>query len=108
MYKTRYDDPMKTILTTNKFDDWFENLRDKVAQARIKIRIRRAIDGNFGDCKPVGDGVSEMRIHYGAGYRLYFVQQGFEIVILLAGGDKSTQENDIKTALQLARELKEA
>lgn len=69
------------------------------------MRIRRAEGGNFGDCKPVGEGVSEMRIQYGAGYRVYFVQRGMEVVILLAGGDKSTQASDIKTALKLAQEF---
>jgi putative addiction module killer protein len=70
--------------------------------------LRRAELGNFGDCEPVGEGVSEMRIHHGPGYRVYWVQRGQEIFILLAGGDKSTQAKDIKTALQLARKLKEA
>ncbi|MFA6972937.1 MAG: type II toxin-antitoxin system RelE/ParE family toxin [Gallionella sp.] len=98
---------MHTILTTDVFDLWFEQLRDNQAKARIKARLRRAEDGNFGDAKPVAKGISEMRIHYGAGYRLYFMQNGFEIVLLLAGGDKSTQANDIQTALALARKVKE-
>ena len=72
---------------------------------RIQVRIDRAEDGNFGDCQPVGEGVSEMRIHYGPGYRVYFMQRGMEIVILLAGGDKSTQAKDIKAALKIARQL---
>ncbi len=96
---------MKTIYTTEMFDDWFVALRDRMAQQRIQARIRRAELGNFGDCKPVGEGVSEMRIHYGPGYRIYFLQRGTEIVILLAGGDKSTQSTDIKTALSLVRQL---
>ncbi len=96
---------MNTIHTTDTFDDWFVGLRDRMAQKRIQARIRRAELGNFGDCEPVGDGVSEMRIHYGAGYRVYFVRRGMEIVILLAGGDKSTQSQDIKTALNLVRQL---
>jgi putative addiction module killer protein len=94
-----------SIYTTDEFDDWFVTLRDKQAQKRIQARIDRAEDGNFGDCKPVGEGVSEMRIHYGAGYRVYFVQRGLEMVVLLAGGDKSNQQKDIQTALKLAREL---
>jgi putative addiction module killer protein len=98
---------MKIILTTDTFDNWFEKLRDNAAKARINARLRRVQEGNLGDIKPVGEGVSEMRIHYGAGYRLYFVQRGLEIIVLLAGGDKSTQTNDIKTALKLAKELKE-
>lgn len=76
-----------------------------MAQTRIQARVRSAELGNFGDCEPVGEGVSEMRIHYGPGYRVYFVQRGMEIVILLAGGDKSTQDKDIKTALNLVRQL---
>lgn len=96
---------MKTIHTTEVFDGWFASLRDRLAEKRIQARIRRAELGNFGDCEPVGEGVSEMRIHYGPGYRVYFAQRGMEIVILLAGGDKSTQSKDIKTALELARQL---
>lgn len=96
---------MKAIHTTDVFDDWFAGLRDRQAARRIQVRIDRAEDGNFGDCEPVGEGVSEMRIHYGPGYRVYFAQRGIEVVILLAGGDKSTQSKDIKTALELAREL---
>jgi len=86
---------------------WFESLRDKQAARRIQARIDRAEEGNFGDCKPIGEGVSEMRIHYGPGYRVYFAQRGMEIVILLAGGDKSSQDKDIKTALGLAQQIKE-
>jgi putative addiction module killer protein len=96
---------MKNIYTTEEFDNWFIKLRDKQAQKRIQARIDRAESGNFGDCEPVGEGISEMRIHYGPGYRVYFAQQGMEIVILLAGGDKSTQSKDIKIALELARQL---
>lgn len=96
---------MKTILTSQLFDAWFAGLRDQQARRRVQVRIDRAEDGNFGDCEPVGEGVSEMRIHYGPGYRVYFTQRGHEIVILLAGGDKSTQGKDIKTALEMAREL---
>ncbi len=69
------------------------------------MRIGRVELGNFGDCEPVGEGVSEMRIHYGPGYRVYFMQRGLEVVILLAGGEKSTQSKDIKAALKLARKL---
>lgn len=96
---------MKQILTTEVFDAWFTTLRDIRAKVRIQARIDRAELGNFGDCAPVGEGVSEMRIHYGPGYRVYFVQRGFEVVILLAGGDKSSQTRDIKRALDLARDL---
>ena len=98
---------MRSIYSTDVFDAWFEALRDKQAARRIQARIDRVEDGNFGDCQPVGEGVSEMRIHYGPGYRVYLAQRGAEIVILLAGGDKATQDKDIKTALGLAKQLKE-
>jgi len=96
---------MNSILTTEIFDAWFAGLKDLQAIRRVQTRIDRAEDGNFGDCEPVGEGVSEMRIHYGPGYRVYFVKRGMEIVILLAGGNKSTQSKDIKTALEIARQL---
>jgi putative addiction module killer protein len=85
------------LLTIEKFDAWFAKLKGKQAIRRIQVRIDRAEDENFGDCEPVGEGVSEMRIHYGPGYRVYFTQRGMEIVILLAGGDKSTQAKEIKS-----------
>jgi len=96
---------MKQVLTTQIFDGWFASLRDARARVRIQARIDRAVLGNFGDCAPVGEGVSEMRIHYGPGYRVYFTQRGLEVVILLAGGDKSSQTKDIARALELARGL---
>lgn len=96
---------MISIQTTAIFDAWFARLKDKRAVARIQARIDRAEDGNFGDCSALGEGVSEMRIHCGPGYRVYFVQRDRELVILLAGGTKSTQSKDIKTALQLAGKL---
>ncbi|MBA3033132.1 MAG: type II toxin-antitoxin system RelE/ParE family toxin [Gammaproteobacteria bacterium] len=96
---------MTTVYTTEQFDNWFDGLRDERGRAAIRVRVRRAEDGNFGDCEPVGEGVSEMRIHYGPGYRVYFKRTGIEIVILLAGGDKSTQAKDVKKALKLAREI---
>lgn len=94
-----------TLQSTEVFDDWFARLRDRMAKAAIQVRLRRAEDGNFGDCKPVGEGVSEMRIHVGAGYRVYFKQVGMEIYVLLAGGDKTSQARDIQTALDIARQL---
>ena len=96
---------VNAIQTTETFDAWFGGLRDRKAKARIQARIDRAEEGNFGDCAPVGNGVSEMRIHHGPGYRVYCKRLGREWVILLAGGDKSTQQTDIKIALRLAREL---
>ncbi|MFA6009253.1 MAG: type II toxin-antitoxin system RelE/ParE family toxin [Desulfobacteraceae bacterium] len=83
---------MISIQTTDIFDAWFASLKDKRAVARIQARIDRAEDGNFGDCSPVGEGVSEMRIHYGPGYRVYFVQRGVELVILLAGQQLYTEQ----------------
>lgn len=80
-------------------------LRDNNARIRIAARIRRAEMGNFGDAEPVGEGVSEMRIHYGPGYRVYFVRQGTDVVILLCGGDKSTQARDIAAAKEMAKEV---
>ena len=98
---------MKSIYTTEVFDAWLEYLKDKQTARRIQARIDRAEEGNFGDHKAVGEGVSEMRIHHGPGFRVYFTQHGLEIVILLAGGDKSSQSKDIETAHELARQLKE-
>lgn len=100
-----YTFPMRTVLTTEVFDIWFSGLRDRQAKARIAARIRRAEEDNLGDCAPVGDGVSEMRVHCGPGYRVYFIERGLELIILLAGGDKSTQGKDIKAAQKLAREI---
>lgn len=94
---------MIDIRQTETYAAWFESLRDRQARARIDIRIRRLSLGNPGDVKAVGEGVSELRIDYGPGYRVYFVQRGHTVVILLAGGDKRTQDRDIKTALELAR-----
>lgn len=78
--------------------DWLNGLRDTRARARIEIRFRRVMTGNFGDCKPVGEGVTEMRVDIGAGYRVYFGQQGRRLVILLCGGDKGSQRADIEQA----------
>lgn len=96
---------MYTIQTTEVFDAWIAALKDRQAMLRVQARIRRAELGNFGDVKPVGEGVSEMRIDFGPGYRVYFTQRGLEFVFLLAGGNKSTQTKDIKAALALARQL---
>ncbi len=98
---------MRTILTTEWFDAWFSDLRDRQARARIQARIDRVAAGNLGNCAPVGEGVSEMKIDVGPGYRVYFVQRGLELTVLLAGGDKSTQAKDIGLAKDLARQLEE-
>ncbi|MBU6185452.1 MAG: type II toxin-antitoxin system RelE/ParE family toxin [Synechococcales bacterium] len=96
---------MIEIRETEIYSRWFKSLRDRQSKARIDIRIRRLSTGNPGDVKPVGQGVSELRIDYGPGYRVYFVQRGETLIILLAGGDKRTQEQDIITALDLAQDL---
>jgi len=96
---------MIEVRQTDEYAEWFKGLLDRQARARINTRIRRLSLGNPGDVKPVGEGVSELRIDYGPGYRVYFVQRGEMLVILLAGGDKRTQNRDIRTALELAREL---
>ena len=90
---------------TNEYARWFELLRDQQARARILVRVRRLSLGNPGDCKPIGEGASELRIDHGPGYRVYFVQRGGELIVLLAGGIKNSQRRDIATALELARNL---
>ena len=93
------------IRQTEEYANWFKRLRNREARARILTRIRRLSLGNPGDVKPVGEGVSEMRIDFGPGYRIYFSQQGETLVVLLAGGDKKTQKQDVKMAQELARGL---
>jgi len=93
------------IHKTETFAQWLDGLRDVRARARVQVRIERLAAGNAGDVSPVGEGVSELRIDYGPGYRVYFKKHGREAVILLAGGDKRTQSADIKTALRQARNL---
>ena len=96
---------MIEIRKTDDFAKWIDGLRDIRARARVLARIERLALGLAGDVKPVGEGVSELRIHYGPGYRVYFKKRGKTLVILLAGGDKRTQTRDIRTALRLARNL---
>ncbi|MHA4731178.1 type II toxin-antitoxin system RelE/ParE family toxin [Ensifer adhaerens] len=96
---------MIEVRQTDIFSDWLAGLRDKNAKAKIVARIRRLELGNPGDVKPVGEGVSEMRVDYGPGYRVYFVSQGDTVVILLCAGDKSSQSNDIAKAKRLAKEI---
>ena len=93
------------IRKTEVYALWLDGLRDLNARARIQVRVERLAAGNAGDVKPVGEGVSELRINYGPGYRVYFTMRGRELVVLLAGGVKGTQTTDIKTALHLARNL---
>ena len=96
---------MFEVRKTDVFAKWQDGLDDIRARARVQARIERLAGGNPGDVKPVGGGVSEMRIDYGPGYRVYFTRAGREIIVLLAGGDKSTQDADIKLAVRLARNL---
>lgn len=96
---------MNTFSRSDEFDAWLVALKDKLGRARILHRIRSAEHGNFGDCEPVGEGVSEMRIHIGPGYRVYFTRRGEVIYLLLLGGNKSSQKRDIKCAIEMARTL---
>jgi putative addiction module killer protein len=96
---------MIEVRETATYADWFASLRDLQARARILVRIRRLSLGNPGDAKPVSEGVSELRIDYGPGYRVYFIRRGQTVVILLGGGDKSSQRRDITAALALAKEV---
>jgi len=96
---------MNTFLRSDEFDAWLAGLKDKVGRARIALRIRSAELGNFGDCEPVGEGVSEMRIHFGPGYRVYYTRRGEVLYLLLVGGNKSAQKRDIKRAIEMARAL---
>ena len=95
---------MNTLLKSDRFAEWLDKLKDMRAKFGIFARIRRAELGNFGDCRAVGEGVSEMRIHVGAGYRVYFMQDGGHVYLLLVGGDKSTQQGDIAAAIDMAKE----
>ena len=96
---------MSTFLRTPEFDIWLKALRDPIAKARVIARIRSAEAGNLGDCSPVGDGISEMRIHIGPGYRLYYCRRGDITYLLLCAGDKSSQQKDIRTAKTLLKSL---
>ena len=94
---------MFQLFRTDQYKSWFDGLRDRRAAARIATRIDRLAEGNPGDVKPVGEGLSEMRIDYGPGYRVYYVQRGPSVLLLLVGGDKSTQTADIRIAKKLAK-----
>ncbi|MDL2290720.1 type II toxin-antitoxin system RelE/ParE family toxin [Desulfovibrio sp. OttesenSCG-928-F20] len=100
---------MQNVLNkTDTFLNWIDGLKDQRGRARVLSRLVAAGNGNFGDCGSVGEGVSEMRIHFGPGYRVYFAQEGRNIYLLIAGGDKSTQERDIKLAKTMWKDLKKA
>ena len=96
---------MNTLIRTAKFSAWLTSVRDKVALARIAQRLDAMVAGHFGDCEPVGEGISEMRIHIGAGYRIYFSRRGEVVYLLLSGGTKASQQRDIKRAKQMLKLL---
>ena len=98
---------MFTVFQTEEFVAWLDDLKDKRAQIRIAARLRQAESGNLGDWQPIEGEVSELRVNYGPGYRLYFARRGRIIIVILNGGDKSTQKRDIRRALKLAAELGE-
>jgi len=98
---------MLSFLRTPQFDQWLRGLRDPIAKARVAARIRSAQAGNFGDCEPVGDGISEMRIHAGPGYRVYYARHGEVVYLLLCGGDKSSQKRDIQQAKALLKSVEQ-
>ena len=98
---------MKEVRSSAVFDNWFKKLRDSRAKDRIYRRIKRLAEGNPGDIEPVGEGISEMRIDYGPGYRVYYKDTGREIIVLLCGGDKRTQQRDITEARKIARLFEE-
>ena len=96
---------MFAIRKTETYANWLDSLRDARARARVLVRVERLAAGNPGDVRPAGEGVSELRIAYGPGYRVYFKKQGRTIIVLLAGGDKRSQSDDVRTALRLAQNL---
>jgi putative addiction module killer protein len=98
---------MREVRSSAIFDNWFKKLRDSRAKDRIYRRIKRLAEGNPGDIEPVGEGISEMRIDYGPGYRVYYKDTGREIIVLLCGGDKRTQQRDITEARKIARLFEE-
>ena len=99
---TYYNQPVIDIIETGAFQRWLSRLRDLPALDRIHARMRRVAQGNFGDTRPAGDGVFEMRISYGPGYRIYFIREGTTVVVLLCGGDNDSQPRDIRHAKRLA------
>lgn len=105
MYLNGYNLFMYTIQQTHKFSQWLTKLKDMRARIAIARRLERAQGGNLGDVKSVGERVFEMRVDMGAGYRLYYTMRGNELIILLVGGDKSTQQRDIEKAIEMAKEI---
>ena len=104
VYVLSYSVVIYTVLRSVAFDLWLRRLRDRQAVDRIIARLLATEDGHLGDVRPVGDGVSEMRIHHGPGYRIYFITQGAELIVLLCGGDKDSQRRDIERAKRMATE----
>ena len=98
---------MVEVVKSTSFENWLTGLKDRQARLRVIARIERLADGNAGDVKPVGSGVSELRLDFGPGYRVYFMQRGALLIVLLAGGDKRTQDAGIKRAIKIARDWKE-
>jgi putative addiction module killer protein len=98
---------MVAIRETEEFSRWLSRLRDHAAHAKILVRIQRLANGNPGDVKPVGEGLSELRVHHGAGYRVYFIQRSEELIVLLCGGDKDSQDQNIADAKKIANELED-
>lgn len=104
MYVISYNTIMFTILRSATFDRWLRRLRDRQAINRIVARLLAVESGHLGDVRSVGDGVSEMRVHHGPGYRIYFITRGAEVIVLLCGGDKDSQRRDIERAKRMAKE----
>jgi putative addiction module killer protein len=98
---------MYSIKRTDGFSAWLDGLKDRITRQRLNVRLRKAMLGNLGDVRPVGDGVVEMREHFGAGWRMYYIQRGETLIIMLGGGDKSTQSADIAKAVKLAATMEE-
>lgn len=99
--------PPHNVVKSERFERWLLSLRDRMSVARIQARIRRLCDGNFGDSKPVREGIGEMHIDHGPGYRVYFMRRGPLVIVLLAGGDKSTRDADIERGIKVARDWKD-
>jgi putative addiction module killer protein len=98
---------MHTVKFLPEFSIWFDSIKDRVTKQRLNVRLRKVMLGNLGDVKPVGEGVFEMREHFGPGWRMYYVQRGSVVIIMLGGGNKSTQSADIAKALKRAAQLEE-
>ena len=107
LYSTEYNQGMYQVETSEAFDEWLDGIKDSLTRKRLGLRLRKASLGNLGDVKPVGEGVWEMREFFGPGWRMYYIQQGDVLIVMLGGGDKSSQSADIAAAVQLARLFKE-